>query len=99
STDPAAVIFTSGSTGAPKGVLYEHGMFNAQVRLIQEHYGIRPGEIDLPGFPLFGLFNAAMGVSTVIPDMNPTKPAQVDPVRIIQSLSDYQVTQAFGSPA
>ena len=61
-TDPAAVIFTSGSTGPPKGVLYEHGMFNAQVDLLQQFYGVEPGEVDLPGFPLFALFNAGMGV-------------------------------------
>ena len=98
-TDPAAIIFTSGSTGPPKGVLYEHGMFDAQVDLIQQFYGIEPGEIDLPGFPLFGLFNAAMGVTTVIPDMDPTKPAQVDPEKIIEAIRDQGVTQAFGSPA
>jgi len=97
--DPAAIIFTSGSTGAPKGVLYEHGMFDAQVDLIRDFYGIEAGEVDLPGFPLFGLFNAAMGVTTVIPDMDPTKPAQVDPERIIAHINDHQVTQAFGSPA
>lgn len=96
---PAAVIFTSGSTGAPKGVLYEHGMFDAQVELIRDFYGIEPGEVDLPGFPLFGLFNAAMGVTTVIPDMDPTKPAQVDPVKILSAIRDRKVTQAFGSPA
>lgn len=96
---PAAIIFTSGSTGPPKGVLYEHSMFNAQVELLQEFYAIQPGEIDLPGFPLFGLFNAAMGVTTIIPDMNPTKPAQVDPQRIITQMNDWHVTQAFGSPA
>lgn len=98
-TDPAAVIFTSGSTGPPKGVLYEHGMFNAQVDLLQQFYGIEPGEVDLPGFPLFALFNAAMGVTTVIPDMDPTKPAQVDPLKIIEAINDNGVTQAFGSPA
>lgn len=98
-TDPAAVIFTSGSTGPPKGVLYEHGMFNAQVDLLQEFYGIQPGEVDLPGFPLFALFNAAMGVTTVIPDMDPTKPAKVDPLKIIEAIKDNGVTQAFGSPA
>jgi len=96
---PAAVIFTSGSTGPPKGVLYEHGMFCAQVDLIQAMYGIEPGEVDLPGFPLFGLFNAAMGVTTVVPDMDPTRPAHVDPRKIIQSIRDNGVTQAFGSPA
>jgi acyl-CoA synthetase (AMP-forming)/AMP-acid ligase II len=98
-SDSAAVIFTSGSTGPPKGVAYEHGMFGAQVDLIQRQYGIEPGEVDLPGFPLFGLFNAAMGVTTVVPDMNPTKPAQVDPVKIIRAIERHGVTQAFGSPA
>jgi olefin beta-lactone synthetase len=98
-TDSAAVIFTSGSTGPPKGVLYEHGMFNAQVDLLREFYGIQPGEIDLPGFPLFALFNAAMNVTTVIPEMDPTRPALVDPAKIIEAINDQGVTQAFGSPA
>lgn len=99
STDPAAIIFTSGSTGPPKGVAYEHGMFDAQVELLRDFYEIKPGEVDLPGFPLFALFNSAMGVTTVIPDMDPTKPAQVDPLLILEAIRDQGVTQAFGSPA
>ncbi|MBI1312780.1 AMP-binding protein [bacterium] len=98
-TTPAAIIFTSGSTGPPKGVVYEHGMFDAQVDLLRDFYGIQPGEVDLPGFPLFALFNSAMGVTTVIPDMDPTRPAQVDPVKILEAIRDQGVTQAFGSPA
>ncbi|MBT4868093.1 MAG: AMP-binding protein [Planctomycetaceae bacterium] len=97
--DPAAIIFTSGSTGPPKGVLYEHGMFNAQVDALRDFYQIQPGEVDLPGFPLFALFNAAMGVTTVIPDMDPTRPADVDPRLLIEAIRDQGVTQAFGSPA
>lgn len=98
-TSPAAIIFTSGSTGPPKGVFYEHGMFAAQVELLREFYQIQPGEIDLPGFPLFALFNSAMGVTTVIPDMDPTRPAQVDPRKILEAIDNHGVTQAFGSPA
>ena len=96
---PAAIIFTSGSTGPPKGVLYSHGNFDAQVDQIRDLYGIQPGEIDLPCFPLFGLFNCAMGVTAVIPDMDASRPAQVDPAKIVKAAQAWQVTQTFGSPA
>jgi acyl-CoA synthetase (AMP-forming)/AMP-acid ligase II len=92
-------LFTSGSTGPAKGVVYQHGMFDAQVRMIQAHYGIKPGEIDLPTFPLFGLFSVAMGMTAVIPDMDAARPAQVDPAKIVEAIRDYGVTNTFGSPA
>lgn len=96
---PAAIIFTTGSTGPPKGVGYAHGNFHHQVTEIRDHYRVEPGEVDLPGFPLFALFNAAMGVTTVIPDMDFTRPAQADPRNILQAANDWQITQSFGSPA
>jgi acyl-CoA synthetase (AMP-forming)/AMP-acid ligase II len=98
-TDPAAIIFTSGSTGAAKGVVYEHGMFAAQVEALRDYYAVEPGGADLPGLPLFALFNSAMGVTTVVPPMDPTRPAQVDPGKIVAAIVGQGVTQGFGSPA
>ncbi|MDO8546388.1 MAG: fatty acid CoA ligase family protein [Nitrospirales bacterium] len=97
--DVAAILFTSGSTGAPKGVVYEHSMFDAQVRALRDHYGIKEGEVDLPAFPLFALFSVAMGVTVVIPDMDPAHPAQVDPTAFVAEIQAHRVTQSFGSPA
>ena len=97
--DPAAIIFTSGSTGPPKGVLYTHEMFLTQANDIQRHYGIQPGGADLACFALFGLFNSAMGVTTVFPKMDFSRPAAADPKKLLATAHDWQVTQAFASPA
>ena len=97
--DVAAILFTSGATGVPKGVIYSHGTFIAQVELIRDAFAIEPGEIDLPTFPLFGLFDPALGMTTVIPEMDFTRPAQVDPRRILAAVEAFGVTNMFGSPA
>ncbi len=97
-TDLAAILFTSGSTGAPKGVCYEHGMFDAQVRLIREAYGITPGEVDLPLLPIFALFNPALGLTTIVPEVDPRRPAAADPAKIVQAILQENVTTSFGSP-
>ena len=97
--DTAAILFTSGSTGVPKGAVYSHGNFVAQVESIRTMYEIHPGEIDLPTFPLFALFDPALGMTTIIPRMDFTKPGSVNGADIVGAIQRFRVTNMFGSPA
>ncbi|MEY3000592.1 MAG: hypothetical protein RL648_806 [Verrucomicrobiota bacterium] len=94
----AAILFTSGSTGPPKGVCYGHGQFDAQVRLVRETFGIEPGEVDFPMLPVFALFNPALGMTTVVPEINASRPAALDAGRALQAIEQTGVTNSFGSP-
>lgn len=97
--EAAVIAFTTGSTGPAKGVIYTHGNFDAQIKQIQDHFQIEPDEIDLPTFPLFALFDPILGMTAVIPDMDPTKPALVNPRKIIEAIENHGITNMFASPA
>ena len=62
-------------------------------------FDIEPGEISLPTFPPFALFDPALGMTTVVPIMDPTRPAEADPEKLIEAINRFKVTNVFGSPA
>ena len=95
----AAILFTSGSTGVPKGVVTPFRVFAAQVKVLTEVYGIQPGERDLATFPLFALFGPALGMASVVPDMDASRPAEADPGLLFEAFRDYACSNLFASPA
>lgn len=96
--DEAAVAFTSGGTGIPKGVAYLHGIFKKQVEIMRDEMGVKEGETHLSVMYIFALFNPALGVTTIIPDMDARKTAQVNPAYLVESIETFGVTMSLGSP-
>ena len=95
----AIIFFTTGSTGLAKGVENTAGGYTSQIEQMKFFMDPDEQEIDLVTFPIFALFDLVLGNTAVLPDMDMSKPAEVDPERIIEAIKDHNVTNMFGSPA
>ncbi len=67
---PALITFTSGSSGEPKGANRTHGFLLAQHRALAAEFPAAEGGVDMTMFPVFSLNNLAIGVTTVVPDLD-----------------------------
>lgn len=97
--DPALVAFTSGATGRPKGVIFTNRMLREQLAVFRGQFGFRGGDQDLPLLPVFSLFTAALGVGSIFPPLDPSRPLALVPSQIIRVMRDLGNQTSFGSPA
>ncbi len=97
--DIAGIFFTTGSTGIPKGVIYTHGMMIALTKSVADFFKFDSSTIEMPAFPPFALFCLAYGGTSVIPEMDPTRPARADPEKLIRFINDFGVNVSYGSPS
>ncbi|MFB9907586.1 fatty acid CoA ligase family protein [Allokutzneria oryzae] len=95
----AGIAFTSGSTGPPKGVEFRFRHLSAQIRLAGKVFPIPSGMVGMSTFPPFSLAGPALGLSMVVPDMDPVHPAEADPATLVTEIDRFQVAGMFGSPA
>jgi acyl-coenzyme A synthetase/AMP-(fatty) acid ligase len=99
SLDEAAIGFTSGATGPAKGVVYRHHQLEAQRDALGDLYGIGPGDSLVAAFGPFALFGPAMGIPSVVPDMEVTSPGTLTAPALAEAARAVDATLVFASPA
>lgn len=96
---PAAVVFTSGATGPSKGVRYSHGQLAAQRDALVRLYGITTDDRLVAAFAPFALYGPAMGITSVVPDMDVAAPATLTAAALGDAAVATDATLVFASPA
>lgn len=96
---PAAVVFTSGATGPSKGVRYSHAQLAAQRDALVRLYGITTDDRLVAAFAPFALYGPAMGITSVVPDMDVAAPATLTAVALGDAAVAADATLVFASPA
>jgi len=97
--DLAVVVFTSGSTGPAKGVRYTHAQVAATCAVLQRHYRIDDEDVLIAAFAPWALLGPALGVASVIPAMDLTRPATLTARGLAQAVAATRGTLLWASPA
>jgi len=98
-SDLGAVVFTSGSTGPAKGVQYSRRHISRTVSALQSQYSIQPDDVIIAAFAPWAVFGPALGIASVLPDMNPGKPSSLTYRALNESVVRAGGTLLWASPA
>ena len=99
SHDEASVVFTSGSTGPAKGVVYRHDQIARTRDLIVAHLDITERDALVAAFAPWAVLGPALGIASVIPDMDVTRPATLTAKALGNAAQAVGGTLLWGSPA
>ena len=94
----AAMVFTSGSTGPSKGVRYTHGQLEAQRDAVAAAFEVDSSDRLTVAFAPFAVLAPALGIPSVIPAMDVTKPADLTAAGLADAAAALDATVLFASP-
>jgi acyl-coenzyme A synthetase/AMP-(fatty) acid ligase/pimeloyl-ACP methyl ester carboxylesterase len=97
--DEAAVVFTSGATGPAKGVVYRHRQVEANRDALVALYSLTSADRLVAAFAPFALYGPAMGMASAVPDIDVTKPGELDAARLADAVRAVRATLVWASPA
>jgi len=97
--DEAVVVFTSGATGPAKGVIYRHHQVERTMALLGHHYGLSEHDSLVAAFAPWALLGPGLGVTSVIPDMDVTKPGTLTADALAEAITVAQGTVIWAAPA
>ncbi|MSO26454.1 MAG: alpha/beta fold hydrolase [Candidatus Nanopelagicales bacterium] len=95
----AVIVFTSGATGPAKGVVYRQSQVAGTRDVLREHYVINPSDAIVAAFAPWAVFGPTLGVASVIPDMDVTKPRTLQAVALAEATAAVAGTLLWASPA
>lgn len=94
-----AVVFTSGATGPAKGVVYCHCQVLSQLELLRSTYAVSKEDRLVAAFAPFSLLGPALGIGSVVPDIDVTAPETLTAAALADAASAVEATIVFASPA
>ncbi len=95
----ALITFTTGSTGKPKGANRTHRFLSAQHQALSHVIPYTPVDRDMPAFPIFSLNNLATGVTTILPAIDLSRPAETDSALLTNQIIHEKVNCTTLSPS
>ncbi|MEY4137207.1 MAG: hypothetical protein RL205_1335, partial [Actinomycetota bacterium] len=97
--DEAVVVFTSGATGPAKGVIYRHHQVARTMTLLRDHYELTEADTLVAAFAPWALLGPGLGLASVIPDMDVTRPATLTATVLAEAVSESGGTVIWAAPA
>ena len=97
--DEAVVVFTSGATGPAKGVIYRHQQVSRTMQLLADHYELVQSDTLVAAFAPWALLGPGLGISSVIPDMDVTRPGTLTASDLAEAVVTAHGTVIWAAPA